>query len=698
MRVLLLSFCPLFVHAVLATSTLATLPNSTVSAAKADASGNIYIAGYQGATATTGDAFVAKLSPAGTVVYSTSFRGGAAAAIDIDATGAAYISGQTNSANFAVTSGAMQTSAQGVTGQGFAAKVDPQGKVVYATFLGGSALTEPGFSGVVVDSAGDVIISGQTIGGVFPITPGAPFNSPDDNSSFVLKLDPTGGKLLASVRGVGGRLALDSQGNVYVAGLQFGGSTHVPTSTGAFQSTYQLQACGGDAQVAFACSYQYVTKLNAGLTQIVYSTYLNGNYGASPSAISVDTQGNAFLAGTTNSPDFPTTPDAFQPIYVANAPAPPQTCLFFCVFPPPASGYVTKLNATGTGLIYSTYYSGTQDDSILFAAFTPTAIYLSGSAGSPDLPGFDGFPTQCLPQTYAARISADAMEVGGVRTAPGNILAFDAANNMLLAWTGSALVAFDPAAPLTPIGCILDSADLKPVTSVVPGELLSIFGVHVAGQAITPPAGQVATSLQGTSVTINGIASPLLYVSPQQINLQAPFEIAGAAQADITLASTRLNLSDSRTVAVGASNPTAFLAPTLLYSQGPFAACIVSGEVYNGGPIPLAFNADGSRNTCANLAAAGSVVRIFLAGLGVTSPSQATGAISPSPGQPLNLPLTVIGGVPASIVSAVAAPGSISGVWQVDIRMPPADTGAVPVSLAVGGIPVRDGNLTIWVK
>jgi uncharacterized protein (TIGR03437 family) len=90
-------------------------------------------------------------------------------------------------------------------------------------------------------------------------------------------------------------------------------------------------------------------------------------------------------------------------------------------------------------------------------------------------------------------------------------------------------------------------------------------------------------------------------------------------------------------------------------------------------------------------------VTIFLNGLGVTSPAPVTGAITPNPGTPLNLPITLLDGN-QSVAFAFAAPGSISGVWQVGILMPTNETGAVPVGLSVSGVPLRDGNLTIWVK
>ncbi len=681
------------------TTTLANLPNSTVNAVTTDAAGNIYIAGYQG-TSTAFHAFAAKLSPAGQTLYSTTFAGSktdSAAALAVDSTGAAYILGQTTSPDFPVTPGALQTTLQAPHQQGFAAKVDANGKVVYSTFIGGSSDIYPGPRAIVVDSAGDAILSGQTIGGAFPTTPNAPFVSSDDSAFFIMKIDPAGANLLAAIRGVGGSiLTLDGQGSVYVTGIQLTGPTTIPITPGAFQSTYQLNLCSGDDQLAFACAYQYVTKLNTSLTQIVYSTYLNGSYGATPVAISVDTEGNAFIAGTTNSPDYPTTSDAFEPVYIADAPS-PQICPLppFCaIVPPPASGYLTKLNSTGTGLIYSTYFGGTQTDTISFAAFTANGIYLSGTAQSPDLPGFEGFPALCLPQTYATLLSADATEVGASHAAPGNILAYDATAGTLLAWTGTELVAFDQSAPASTIACILDSADLKPVTSVAPGELLTIFGERLFSGVISQPSGQFATSLDGVSVAINGIPSPLLYVGTQQINFQAPFELAVGAQADISFASTQLNLSDSLTLPIVPINPAAFLV-TVTPPPSP-STCPLNGYEYGGEPLPLAFNADGSENTCTNPAAPGSVVTIFLNGLGVTSPAPVTGAITPNPGAPLNLPITLTDGN-QSVVSASAASGSISGVWQVGIRIA-NENGAVPVSLSVAGVPLRDNPLTIWVQ
>ena len=351
------------------------------------------------------------------------------------------------------------------------------------------------------------------------------------------------------------------------------------------------------------------------------------------------------------------------------------------------------MNATGTGLVYSTFLSGTQADTIAFAAFTSGGIYLSGQARSADFPGLEGAPVQCLPSAYETRLSLDGLTITAARMVPGNAMAYDQATGMLLAWTGADLIGFDPAAPPAPITCILDAADLQPVTSIAPGELLSIFSERLpfwGGISY----GTFPTSLGGITVTFNGIAGPLLYVSTQQINVQAPYEIAGGAQTTLTLNTQQTNTSDSRTLPVIARNPVAFLT-TPAYADLEKCDLVLLG--YPPGPFPLAFNSDGSPNTCLNPAVAGSVVRIFLAGLGVTVPAPVTGSVNPSPGIPLNLPITFGGGLAATVVSAVALPGSISGVWQVDVRTP-ANRGPIPVSLFVDSVPGRDTNLSIWLR
>jgi uncharacterized protein (TIGR03437 family) len=682
----LLAFVLLVGHAAGPFTTLANFPNSMVYAVQTDAAGNIYVAGFQG-NFNKADPFVAKLSPTGQTLYSTTFAGsdfGIAWAIAIDSSGAAYVFGNTNSPDFPVTPGALQTTMQGQF-QGFVAKLDPSGKIMYSTFVGGATdvtpglTSAPGLDSILVDSAGDVIITGQagtnSMTGPFPPPPAPAVSS---SESFVLKLDPAGAKILGGISGIGGMIAMDGQGNIYVTGLQYSDEpTPISVTANAFQRepTNVCDSLGA----FFTCGYQYVAKLNPGLTQVLYATYVSGKYGATPAAISVDAQGDAFVAGTTNSPDYPTTLNAYEPQYIASA-APSLSCFFMpnCVNLPPASGYLTEVNPTGTGLVYSSYFSGTGTDSINFAAFMPNAIYVAGSAGSADLLGFVGYPQRCLPQTYATRLSADATEIGASRITPGKILTYDAFAGALIATSGSNIVAVDPNAPQPPIACVLDSADLKPITSIAPGELLSLFGEFSSGSPAAPTSGQISTSLDGITVDVNGTPSPLLYVSGEQINFQAPFGIAGGTQANIQLTSALSNLSDTRTLPIVASNPTAFLNTAT--PPAALATCTMENAASVNGLLPLAFNQDGSVNTCLNPAAPGSIVNLFLNGLGATTP-----------------PVVTAGGL--TVVSVSAPAGASSGVWQVNIQIPAgASAGGSQISLAAGGVPVRDSNLVVWVN
>jgi uncharacterized protein (TIGR03437 family) len=667
-------------------TTLADFPNSVVYAVQTDASGNIYVAGLNGNFA-KGAPFVAKLNPSGQTLYSTILGGsafGIAWAIAVDSSGAVYAFGNTNSTDFPATPGALQTTMQG-TFQGFVAKLDATGKIVYSTFVGGATsvtpglTSAPGLDSILVDSAGDAIITGQagTNSMIGPFPP-APVPVVSSSESFVLKLDPAGAKILGAISGIGGMIAIDSQDNIYVTGLQYSEeNTPIQATPGAFQNEPK-NVCSLLGPF-FTCGYQYVAKLNPALSQILYATYVSGEYGATPVAISVDAQGDAFVAGITPSPDYPTTPDAYEPQYIASAaPSPGCSLIINCVNLPPVTGYLTEVNPAGTALIYSSYFGGTGTDTINFAAFTPNAIYVGGSAGSADLPGFVGYPQQCLPQMYATRLSADATEIGASRITRSNVLAYDTFAGTLIASSGSNVVAVDPDAPRAPIDCVLDAADLKPVSSIAPGELLSLFGEFSTGSPATPPAGPAPTSLDGVSIDINGIASPLLYVGGEQINFQAPFGIAGGTQANIKFDSSTSSLSDSLTLGIVASNPTAFLN-SATPSQA-LATCTTQSSASVNGLFPLAFNSDGSLNTCLNPASAGSVVTLFLNGLGVTSPPVVTASV-------------------ATVVSVSALPDAVSGLWQVNVRIPAkASAGGNQISLTAGSVAVRDGNLVIWVK
>src|SRR5204862_532704 len=134
--------------------------------------------------------------------------------------------------------------------------------------------------------------------------------------------------------GVG--IALDAAGSAYVTGVSF--STDFPTTARAFQTTFGGPVCGGCAYNAF------VTKLNPTGSALVYSTYLGGSGGDAGVGIAVDALGNAYVTGVTLSADFATTPGAIQTTFGGGGGPFPG-----------GDAFVTKLNPTGSALVYSTY-------------------------------------------------------------------------------------------------------------------------------------------------------------------------------------------------------------------------------------------------------------------------------------------------------------------------------------------------------
>jgi hypothetical protein len=319
-----------------------------------DGSGNAYVTGITlspdydvtpGAFQTRNgggyDVFVTKLSAAGTaLVYSTYIGGNGyeeGRGIAVDGSGNAYVTGVTGSTNYPVTPGAFQTRNGGVADV-FVTKLNAAGTaLVYSTYIGGS-IEDVGYA-IAVDGSGNAYVTGVTGSTNYPVTPGA-FQTRNGGyrDVFVTKLNAAGTALVYSTY-IGGSsddegygIAVDSSGNAYVTGYTY--SIDYDVTPGAFQT-----ANGGGEDV-------FVTKLNATGTALVYSTYIGGLSDDEGYAIVVDGSGNAYVTGWTNSIDYDVTPRAFQTT---------KEGFYRDVF-------VTKLNATGTALVYSTYIGGSDHD------------------------------------------------------------------------------------------------------------------------------------------------------------------------------------------------------------------------------------------------------------------------------------------------------------------------------------------------
>ncbi len=298
-------------------------------------------------------------------------------AIAVDALGFAYLTGLTESDDFPTTPGAFKATTSHVATM-FVTKLKADGSgLVYSTYLGGD--NHDNFEGgyaIAVDSLGNAYLTGDAgNGGDFPTTPGAFQSGPSGGYSdaFVTKLSSDGSTLVYSTY-LGGTyhpaagttngyaIAVDSLGYAYVTGKTTSGN--FPTTAGAFQ-TSNNSTSSTDA---------FVTKMNLDGTGLVYSTYLGGSsspYGGdSANGIAVDSLGSAYVTGTANSSNFPTTAGAFRTVNSGFSDA-----------------FVTKLKPDGTGLVYSTYLGGSQPDIGQGIAIDSLgSAYVTGYTGSPDFP------------------------------------------------------------------------------------------------------------------------------------------------------------------------------------------------------------------------------------------------------------------------------------------------------------------------
>jgi hypothetical protein len=373
------------------------------SAIAVDIAGNAYVTGgttstnfpvTDGAfqsTAGTPHVFVTKLDSSGSgLIYSTYLGGSAALSngtrheghgIAVDATGNAYITGATGAVDFPTTPGAFQLlfgggstyPTQGHGSDAFVTKLNPTGSaLIYSTYLGG--YNDDKGVGIALDAAGSAYVVGDTkcaqtsfeepttrCESNFPTSAGAfdtIFTQDSYIAGFVTKLSPSGSDLAYSTYlGTGvSAVALDADGNAYMS------SYDVPPTRGAFQVVP-----GGDRDAG-------VTKLNAAGSATIYSTLLGGSGVDSGNGIAVDTARSAYLTGTTTSLNFPTTQGAFQ-----------RTIGGGDVFQ--GDAFVTKLDPTGSALVYSTYLGGAgPDQSAGIAVDTAGNAYVAGSTFSMDFP------------------------------------------------------------------------------------------------------------------------------------------------------------------------------------------------------------------------------------------------------------------------------------------------------------------------
>jgi len=633
-----------------------------------DSGGSAYVAGYTtspdfpvtstslGTPSTKGCAFVTKLNPSGTAIdFSVCLANVAATAFARDATGNLYLA----------------------TGNGVV-KLDPAAQnIVYTTSFGAYA------ESMAVDAAGNVYVTGSAGPGL-ATTPGAyqensaggqckygPNGTGPCGNAYVAKLLPSGSVAWTTYLGGSGpddahTIAVDSAGNVWIAGETV--SPNFPTTANAISRIFGGEIDLGPLRYGDA----FVAKLDPTGSHLLYSTYLGGNGADDAFRIAVDASGAAYVVGGTGSPNFPTTPGALQTTYTGYNPNVPPS--------PGPDGFVTKLDTSGN-LVYSTLTTST-GAALVVDATGQAYVSAGGDAGpsvtqptcaAPPYPvvsvlnpaGSAVVATSPIPGAYLALDGKGGLySVGGAYT----LVFFSTPHAFQTQYGGGDRDAFaakvDFSQPPGPsLASVLNAASLFPgyatpllMGAVAPGEIVTILG------------NDFGTSKP--SVAFGTFPAPVLYSSNCQINAVVPFEVEPGVDTLVTV----------QTGGSGGEMLGPIKLPVVVAVPGIFT----SDSSGNGQAAIL--NQDSTVNSASNPAARGSIVSVYLTGVGALNASIADGSLGalapPFPAPVAGISAT-IGGVDAQVEFAGQAPGLIAGATQVNIQIPENAPVGAAIPLAV---------------
>ncbi len=411
--------------------------------------GSTFVAGYTyavdfpGATGSlqgTNDAFLVKIDPAGTSREWAVYLGGSsydyAYGVTADASGNVYVTGVTGSVNFPTTPGVHDTTWSSY--DTFVMKFSPGGVLNWSTLLGGSS-SDYG-QAIAIDGAGNVIVGGYTYSNNFPIVGGFDPSIGSTPDAYIAKLNPTGTTLLwSSFLGGNGSdqitgLALNAAGNIYVTG--FTSSTDFPTNNG-----YYSFKGGTDG---------FLTKINVAGSSIDWSTYLGGannDYSQGITLANDVADPDPVIVGYTTSTDFPTTPGALDTTYNLYE-------VFVTRFKADGSALVYSTFLGGTGYDYGT----------AIAAGAAGSVYVTGYTGSSNFPvsatphrstllgGYDGFVTRLNAAGNAVMFSTF---LGGTNYEYPRAIAVRSGSSVVIAGQTSSSAVSSPAPGLAPFDAVL---------------------------------------------------------------------------------------------------------------------------------------------------------------------------------------------------------------------------------------------------
>jgi len=665
-------------------------PADTARLLTSDASGNLFVVYSSPTPASAVNIHVIKTGPAGNTLASFDFGGSGTDtpyAATTDPQGNLIVAGLSTSPDFPLTA-AIRTS-----GPAFATKLDSQlTKILFSTRLGtvGGGPVMAAASGVATDSAGNIYIIGST-GAGFPTTAGslepqAPVlaQAGTIEHGFVMELSAAGDRVVFASYYSGAdfvcasgntpcmyfqppanssppiiyttptAIAVDRSGAITIAGTT--NSSNVPVTSSAYATQCNctnLNLASFLARIApGGASLIWGTYLPINAPPVVYAGSILGAPLDTVASLALDSAGDVVFTGLAAS-GFPVPSGALQSTF-------PATGGF------PYAGYVAKLDATGSKLLFSTWFGNGNTPPVPEAPASVSVdssnnIWLTGTVGSASsLPLPAGTPL--LGNTYIAGLSADGSSAISMTLVPagsaGTTIQTSAAGTVTtLGSSGSLLISSGAAGPSL-LG-VAPSPAFTTGNSVAPRELITLYGIAIGPSApITAQAtaGTLPNTLGGVQVLFDGIPAALLYAGPTQINAIVPMATA-------TRLTTSISVVTPTGKITGPALPVVQTQPAVFSSANGFA---------------VAVNQDGTMNGFSNPAPAGTVVAIWLTGGGaneLTADNQinttlsgnpySVSILSTNPRIPLPEPTSL------EILYAGDAPQAASGVIQVNFLIPP---------------------------
>jgi uncharacterized protein (TIGR03437 family) len=636
--------------------------NGSAFALTSDQAGNLFAITQITDTSGVSRTRVIKTDPNGIQLASFDFAATFQVAATTDAQGNLILVGSAEKQGFPLSAAASGPAADVAA---FVLKLDSQlHGIVFSILL--AAPSEA--NAVALDQSGNIFVGGDTSAQDFQITPGAYQSTPPVPTSFgtqtygfLTEFSPDGSNIVYStffggnnVNCMGGSscigvfartsisaLALDASGAVVMAGGT--DATDLPVTAGVLGGACVCSNLNGAGFVA--------EFLPGGAPQLIWSTFLNadievpGPQFVQIKAMALDSAGDVIVGG--NSPmAFPTTPGVVQSVLPASFEG--------------DAGFVAKVNNLGTSLIWATYFGSQYKGGVNGLALDRQGnVVISGYSDSSLLPPTTSHSSG---DCYAARLSGDATALLDLYVGPGNAcgqaLALNLAGSFTTMGQAGSLWIETPASG----GSLLAVANAAsgPVSGLVaPSELISLYGIGIGPAAALGgqvKGGRFTSSLGGYQVMFDGIAAPMLYAGPSQINAIVPSEVAMEDSTHIQIVSP-LGTIDGPTMYVRPAEPSVF----------------ESGLIsFDGVPLAAALNEDGTRNSSQNPAMPGSIVTIFATGTGATS--WGDGNIVPIANSqlPPRLLISVLGqnGESLEVVYAGDAPGLVAGVMQINFRLP----------------------------